>query len=133
MPPYQLCTTLYVNENLVVTADDPTATVDHFLSFHNHRYLSYEWSNYRYVAGWLNSSKRNLDDRLLDPFDVEDSWFEILLSSLQLVLMDKVPDDQRQKIEFTLKRLGLDDDERILRQREEWFRMYEQGEITLEG
>ncbi|NCR63451.1 MAG: hypothetical protein GPJ26_15360 [Microcystis aeruginosa LG11-05] len=66
---------------------DPTATVDHFLSFHNYRHLSYEWSNYRYVANWINSSKQNLDDRLLDPFEVEDNWFEILLPSLQLVLM----------------------------------------------
>lgn len=112
---------------------DPTATVDHFLSFHNYRHLSYEWSNYRYVANWINSSKKNLDDCLLDPFEVEDNWFEILLPSLQLVLTESVPDNQRQKAEFTLKRLGLNYNERILRQREEWFRMYEQGEITLEG
>ncbi|MFM7477999.1 MAG: hypothetical protein ACKO2T_20375 [Microcystis aeruginosa] len=56
-----------------------------------------------------------------------------MLPSLQLVLTDSVPDNQRQKAEFTLQRLGLNYDERILRQREEWFRMYEQGEITLEG
>jgi len=112
---------------------DPNATVDHFLSVHNYRHLSYEWSNYRYVANWINSSKQNLDDRLLDPFEVEDDWFEILLPSLQLVLTDKIPDNQRQKAEFTLQRLGLNYAERILRQREEWFRMYKQGEITLAG
>jgi hypothetical protein len=91
------------------------------------RHLSYEWSNYRYAAGWINSSKKDLDDRLLDPFEVEDTWFEIILPSLQLVLTDKVPKEQRLKAQFTLQHLGLDYNERILRQREEWFRMYEQG------
>ncbi|MEB3250504.1 MAG: hypothetical protein VKK07_14290 [Merismopediaceae bacterium] len=52
---------------------------------------------------------------------------------MQLVLTDKIPDNQRQKAEFTLQRLGLNYAERILRQREEWFRMYKQGEITLAG
>jgi hypothetical protein len=112
---------------------EPIGTVDHFLSCHNYRHLSYEWSNYRYTAGWINSSKKDLDDRLLDPFEVEDTWFEIILPSLQLVLTDKVPKEQRLKAQFTLQHLGLDHNERILRQREEWFRMYEQGEITLEG
>jgi hypothetical protein len=49
------------------------------------------------------------------------------------VLTDKVPKEQRLKAQFTLQHLGLDYNERILRQREEWFRMYEQGQITLEG
>jgi hypothetical protein len=106
---------------------EPIGTVDHFLSCHNYRHLSYEWSNYRYAAGWINSSKKDLDDRLLDPFEVEDTWFEIILPSLQLVLTDKVPKEQRLKAQFTLQHLGLDYNERILRQREEWFRMYEQG------
>jgi len=112
---------------------EPIATVDHFLSCANYRYLAYEWSNYRYVAGWINSSKKNLDDQILDPFEVEDNWFEILLPSLQLVLTDQVPLSHRTKAEFTLKRLGLDRDERVMRQREEWFNMYQNGEISFEG
>ncbi|MFM7438488.1 MAG: hypothetical protein ACKO2V_07770 [Snowella sp.] len=112
---------------------DITATVDHFLSCTNHRHLAYEWSNYRYVTGWINSSKKNLDDQILDPFEVEDNWFEIILPSLQLVLTDQVPQSHRTKAEFTLKRLGLDRDERVMRQREEWFNMYQNGEISFEG
>jgi len=112
---------------------DCTATVDHFLSCANYRHLAYEWSNYRYVTGWINSSKKNLDDQILDPFEVEDDWFEILLPSLQLVLTDQVPLSHRSKAEFTLKRLGLDRDERVMRLREEWFNMYQNGEINFEG
>ncbi len=44
--------------------------VDHYLSKKNHRRLAYEWSNYRYIAGSVNSSKGNHDDALLDPFEV---------------------------------------------------------------
>jgi hypothetical protein len=112
---------------------EPNATVDHFLSCANYRYLTYEWSNYRYVTGWINSSKKNLDDQILDPFEVEDNWFEILLPSLQLVLTNQVPPSHRSKAEFTIKRLGLDRDERVMRQREEWFKMYQNGEISFEG
>lgn len=112
---------------------EPNATVDHFLSCANYRNLAYEWSNYRYVTGWINSSKKNLDDQILDPFEVEDNWFEILLPSLQLVLTDQVPLSHRSKAEFTLKRLGLDRDERVMRLREEWFNMYQNGEINFEG
>jgi hypothetical protein len=112
---------------------EPNATVDHFLSCANYRHLAYEWSNYRYATGWINSSKKNLDDQILDPFEVEDNWFEILLPSLQLVLTDQVPPSHRTKAEFTLKRLGLDRNERVMRLREEWFNMYQNGEINFEG
>ncbi len=55
---------------------DLNGTVDHFLSTHNQRHLAYEWSNYRYATGWLNSSKQNVDQRVLDPFQVREEWFE---------------------------------------------------------
>src|SRR5262249_32221981 len=61
---------------------DPNGAVDHFLSCKKHRRLSFEWTNYRYVSGWINSSKQALDERVLDPFLVRDEWFEIILPSL---------------------------------------------------
>jgi hypothetical protein len=36
---------------------EPLGTVEHFLSRENHRHLAYEWSNYRFASGWVNSSK----------------------------------------------------------------------------
>jgi len=112
---------------------EPVGTVDHYFCCENHRHLIYEWSNYRFISGWLNSSKGTLDNRVLDPFEVGDDWFEIILLSLQLVLTDKVPPAERIRAEFTLKRLHLQKDERIMRQREVWYQMYLNGEITLEG
>lgn len=112
---------------------EPVGTVDHFLSCENHRHLAYEWSNYRFISGWINSSKGTLDNQFLDPFEVEDDWFEILLPSLQLVMTDTVPPHQHQKAEFTLQRLHLQDDERVIRQRQAWYQMYLNSEITLTG
>jgi len=112
---------------------EPVGTVDHFLSCREHRDLAYEWNNYRFASQWINSSKQSADDQVLDPFNVEDDWFEILLPSLQLVVTNSVPPEHRERAEYTLSRLHLRDDERVIRQRAEWYRMYREGELSLEG
>lgn len=109
-------------------------TVDHFVSWDEDPTLAYEWSNYRYASGWINSSKKNLTSaQLLDPFEVGEDWFEILLPSLQLVATKKIPAKYRKRAETMLIRLGLRDDERILRQRREWYRLYQDSKLTLDG
>lgn len=111
-----------------------SGTVDHFVSCHENRQLAYEWSNYRYVEGWVNSAKSKRDSAsLLDPFEVQDGWFEIDLPSLQLKLTDAVPPEYRERAEDTLRNLPIRDDERIIRQRRAWYELYEAGELTLDG
>lgn len=113
---------------------DPTGgTVDHFLSYKNHRHLAYEWANYRFASAPLNASKRTADDTVLDPYEIGAGWFEILLPSLQMRLTDAVPPAMRAKAEFTLTRLKLRDGERIIRWRQSWYRMYTEGKLTLDG
>jgi hypothetical protein len=113
---------------------DPTGgTVDHFLSFKNHKHLAYEWGNYRFACSTLNSSKRNADAAVLDPYDVGDGWFEILLPSLQMAVTDAVPAKYREKANFTLKRLKLRDGERIIRWRKSWYDMYLSGKLNMDG
>lgn len=107
--------------------------VDHFQSWKHHRALAYEWRNYRYVDGRLNSKKQAADDSVLDPFEVEDDWFEILLPSLQLRTTDRVPEHLRVRAAFTLQRLGLDHDERIVAYRAQWYCMYHCGKLSLAG
>ena len=105
-----------------------SGTVDHFASCDEDRSKAYEWSNYRYVEGWFNSSKsKQPSANLLDPFEVQQGWFEVDLPSLQLRLTNAVPPELRERAEFTLKRLPLRDDERVIRQRRAWLEMYEQG------
>lgn len=52
---------------------------------------------------------------------------------LQLVVNEsRVPESLRERARFVLTRLHLRDDERVIRQRRAWYRMYEDGELTLE-
>jgi hypothetical protein len=111
---------------------DLNGTVDHFVSRSRDRSLAYEWSNLRYAAHWLNASKGDRDG-IIDPFEVQDGWFEVILPSLQLVISDSAPANVRQLLETTLERLPIGHDERIIRQRRAWLKEYEEGNVTLEG
>lgn len=113
---------------------DPTGgTIDHYLSCKNHRDKAYDWNNYRFASGTLNSSKKNEDDAVLDPYMVQAGWFEILLPSLQMQVTNAVPAALRDKAIYTLVRLKLRDGERIIRWRQSWYDMYKSGELTLDG
>jgi len=72
-------------------------------------------------------------DRDIDPHEIEDGWFEIILPSLQMRVTERVPRAEPQRAEVTLDRLRLRDDERIVRWRQSWYEMYTNGHLTLEG
>lgn len=107
--------------------------VDHFLSKKNHPRLAYTWSNYRYIAGTVNSSKGNLDEQVLDPFEVQAGWFKILLPSMQLVRTANVPPSLQAKADFTIKRLWLINGAKVRRNRRRWYEGYKKGLITPAG
>lgn len=109
-------------------------TVDHFVSRDEDRSLAYEWTNLRYAAAWINSSKGALrSTEVLDPFEVEDDWFELKLPQCEIVVTECCPAEHRGRAETMLTRLGLGRGENVVVYRLEWLRMYEEGELTLEG
>lgn len=118
---------------------EPVGTVDHFISCRTCQARGtpneiYEWSNYRFASAWMNSAKQNADDQVLDPFEVQDGWFEIMLPSLQLRLVEEnIPADKLDLARSTIRRLHLEHDERVIRQRRSWYEQYQLGELTLEG
>lgn len=113
---------------------DPTGgTVDHFISFKHRPELAYEWANYRFASGPMNASKQNADAAVLDPYEVGEGWFEIILPSLQLRTTALVPAALRKKAEFTLSRLQLRDGERVIRWRQAWYQMYQSGRLNIDG
>ena len=113
---------------------EPVGTVDHFANCQEDRSKAYEWGNFRYCAAWINSGKSNVPARhLLDPFNFENGWFELHLPFLQLRVSDTVPDRFPVRAEYVLNRLNQRDDERVMRLRREWYRMYKFGEISLDG
>jgi hypothetical protein len=114
---------------------EPSGTVDHHLSQKNHRDQIFEWTNYRYIAGWVNQSKKPVHDgKLLDPFDVQAGWFRVQLPSCQMVAdYSVIPPAFHARVQETLRVLHLDTRENLVELRREWYRMYEEGELTLEG
>lgn len=72
-----------------------------------HRDLAFEWTNYRYATGVVNSLKGTLDDQVLDPCEVQDGWFEVLLPSFELVATSRLPQELRGKAETTIRELQL--------------------------
>jgi len=112
-----------------------SGTVDHFSSWKNNHALAYEWTNYRYSDDSLNSAKKpSWDGQLLDPFEVDDSWFEILLPSCQLRLVkENIPPELLPRAEFTVEKFGLVDGEDVVALRKEWLRMHEEEGWSLEG
>jgi hypothetical protein len=113
---------------------DPTGgTVDHYLSWKNHPAQAYDWTNFRFVSSVLNSSKRNADDAVLDPYVVRNGWFEIILPSLQMRVTDRCPAAHREAAVFTLKRLKLGNGEKIVRWRRHFYARFQAGQLTLDG
>lgn len=107
--------------------------VEHFLSKKHHSDQTYEWSNYRFVTGSVNSSKRNHDNKVLDPFEIQSGWFEINLWTMHLKLTDGVPDHLSDKALFTIEKLHLQDGRKVIRCRKAWYRSFKQNRLTLEG
>ena len=70
---------------------------------------------------------------LLDPSDIEDGWFELHQPFLQLTDSNTIPDEIRDRAENVPIRQRLRDDERVVRQRREWFRLHQDREISRDG
>ncbi len=113
---------------------DSDGTVDHFVSCKTNRTLAYEWSNYRYAAGTVNSAKKpQWDGHLLDPFKVGDDWFEVQLPSCMLMVTERLPASHLEKARFTLDKLKLSDGQRARRQRLAWYDCHLKGKVSLNG
>jgi len=103
-------------------------TVDHFVSLDEDRSQGYEWRNYRYAAAWINSKKSALrSHQMIDPCEMGEDWFEILLPGCELRVTDQCPEELRDRARFMLRRLGLDHGPDALKCRKRWYDFYEKG------
>lgn len=105
--------------------------VEHFVSWKrcqssNQHQLAYTWSNYRWILPQLNGRKGTKN--VLDPFEVQDEWFELDPFTMNLRLTDAVPGDQRDLAELTVhKTLRLANDPLIVELRQEAVKQFEEG------
>lgn len=89
----------------------------------------YEWENYRLACSLMNSRKGAIT-AVLDPFEVEDDWFELELVSFQVVAGEGLDAAVQKQVDDTIDLLKLNDgDCRMLR--EEYAVTYWDGDISL--
>ena len=108
--------------------------VDHYLACGHcrgkpspHRDRAFDWSNYRYASGLVNSRKGNHNEKILDPCEVGNGWFEVLLPSFTLRGTDLIPEEYRNKARFTIKELKLFNDYHVRLTRWHWYQSYWNG------
>lgn len=92
-------------------------------------HIAYQWDNIRYADGWINRSKGS--NRLPDPFEVQDDWFELHLPSLELRATGRHPAHLQSAVDALMQRVC--DDERVMVTRRHYYRQYKEGRRTIEG
>jgi hypothetical protein len=97
--------------------------VEHFKPKRLYPKLAYVWHNYRLVCGRLNGRKGDYED-VLDPFVVEDGWFVIDFSSMQVKPATTLAPARAAAVQATIDRLKLNDDDTCVEARQEWVTQY---------
>lgn len=87
-------------------------TVDHYIPKSHAPHLAYEWDNYRLASLRYNRLKRDYQD-VLDPFTLGKEWFYIQFPSLQVYPNPSLPEQNKAKVNATIQRLRLNDENSI--------------------
>ena len=104
-----------------------SAEIDHFHPKSRYRQEAYEWENLRLCSSNINKKKRDHD--VLDPFDVRDLTFGIVLATGRMVKLKKYDPAYEALCDKTVKVLGLNEYE-YTRMRYGILDDYLRGEIT---
>jgi hypothetical protein len=111
--------------------DTGADTVEHFRPKAIYRNEAYEWSNYRLVCATLNGRKGVHED-VLDPFLIQDGWFVIDFPSMLVKPDSELAPVNRQSVQATIDRLGLNDEGTCLKSRVKWLSDYCSNDISLD-
>lgn len=84
------------------------ASVDHMIPKSIAWDRVYEWDNYRLACAIMNARKNDARD-VLDPFEVENGWFQLDLAGFQVVPSPDLEVALTNKVEDTITRLDLND------------------------
>lgn len=81
------------------------ASVDHMVAKSKDWRRVYEWDNYR-LASLLLNSRKSIHE-LLDPFEIEDGWFQLELFGFQVIPNASLTPMQMERVVETISKLGL--------------------------
>lgn len=104
-------------------------TVDHYVPKSLDVRQAYEWANYRFACARMNARK-GVVAQVLDPFEVEDGWFQLELVRFQLIPAPDLASELAARIETTIQLLGLNDEE-CKQTRARWYEDYQAGHVSL--
>jgi hypothetical protein len=104
-------------------------TVDHFVALRQAgARQAYEWDNFRLACSLLNACKNKFPD-VLDPFEIEDGWFELNLATFEVEPAPNLDEQLKQRVRDSIQRLQLNSrDCRNTRRR--WFEDYWQPRVA---
>lgn len=105
-------------------------SVDHFYAKSTFPHLAYEWSNYRFASGRINSTKGNLAT-ILDPFEIQDDWFFMQVPTCLIQPNPELAKDLRVKIKATINDLRLNQDDNYVQERCNILMDYARGDVAL--
>ena len=106
-------------------------TIDHFLPKSLYPEHAYEWKNYRLCHARINQYKNNSIE-ILDPFEVEDGWFQLDFPSCLIFANPDLHVDIRNKINRTIDKLHLNKNESMIDFRLNIVLSYINNDLTIE-
>jgi hypothetical protein len=111
--------------------DTGADTVEHFRPKDVYPAEAYEWNNYRLVCATLNGRKGVHED-VLDPFLIQNGWFIMDFPSMLVTPSGDLSLADRQRVQVTIDRLGLNDEGTCLKSRVKWLRDYCTNDISFD-
>jgi hypothetical protein len=85
-------------------------SVDHMVAKSKAWHRVYEWDNYRLACTWMNACKGVVPD-VLDPFEIQDGWFQLELVTFCIKPDPNLAEDARTRVVDTIEALKLDERE----------------------
>ncbi|WP_339742880.1 hypothetical protein [uncultured Maricaulis sp.] len=106
-------------------------TVDHFLPKVDYPSLAYEWANFRLANGRVNNAKGN-SPNIIDPFEVEDTWFHMDVPDCLLRSNPSLERALRRRINMTINSLRLNQDDSYVQERCNILMEYARADISMD-
>lgn len=103
-------------------------SIDHFVPKARAPSLAYEWSNFRLCRARLNHRKGQHED-VIDPYVVADGWFRLSFTTFLLYPDPNLSGDEKQKINDTIARLELNQDDKLVQERLRAVYAYADGKL----
>lgn len=104
-------------------------TADHYVPKSLDARRAYEWANYRFACARMNARK-GVAAEVLDPFEVQDGWFQLELVRFQLHAAPRLSVEVVASIDRTIDLLRLND-EACKQTRADWCEAYWTGHLGL--